>query len=168
MRTILCGLFFGLGLSAASAEVWQTREGVCGEWRSRWDVEQQQNGVWKGTINYVQVGAPCSQRTNQRTSSDVEAVIVGESFFAVHRNHQDGRVCSYYGRVDQDLAKGFELCEGTSVRLSFALRFPPGENRDVRERYQGREQDEWLDDPQTLDRDQAQPSPRLDQFGPRR
>jgi hypothetical protein len=59
--------------------------------------------------------------------------------------------------------RGFELCEGSPLRLTFALRFPLGDNLEMRQRYQGSEQDEFLDDPRTHDRNPLPP-----EFEPRR
>lgn len=151
MRTALCALILLLSSSIADAEVWEGREGECREWRSRWFVDQQQDGVWHGNIDHVLLGGPCYQQTGQRSRSVVQATIMGDSFFAARRQ-DNGTVCSYYGQIQGDRVRGFELCEGNPNRLLFALRFPPGDTRDARERYQGRETDEWLDDPRTLER----------------
>jgi hypothetical protein len=168
MRTALCALALLIGPTGAYAEVWQAREGTCREWRSRWNVEQQQDGVWVGTTDHVLVGGPCQQGGGSRSMSSVRAVIVGENFFAARRQ-DNGSVCSYYGQIERDRVRGFELCEGNPTRLLFALRFPPGESREVRERYQGRDADEWLDDPRTLEPGQPPQGFSPDfQLGPRR
>ena len=83
MRSVLAALALLAGASAASAEVWLMREGRCGEYRSRWDVEQDQPGVWVGAADHVQVGGPCVARTGVNSRSRVRAVIVGQEFFAI-------------------------------------------------------------------------------------
>ena len=155
MRKLLLSALAVLITSPAAAEVWQSREGECGEWRVRWDVDQTQEGVWNGTVQYTHVGGPCAARTGNGGTAEIEAVIAGDSFFAARQ--AGNLVCTYYGRIRGDRVRGFELCEGASSRLAFALRFPPGENRETRERYQGRDQDEFLDDPRTHDRWQPPP-----------
>ena len=102
----------------------------------------------------------------------MQAVIAGESLFA-SRRAANGSVCSYYGRIREDRARGFELCEGLPSRLIFALRFPPGGDRDALQRRElPQEQhrgDEWLDNPQTHDPNQASPGFNLEfRVGPRR
>jgi hypothetical protein len=146
MRATLFAIITIAGASPASAEVWDMREGVCGEWRSRWNVEQTQDGFWTGSIHHVHVGGPCVQGSGERVRSDVRAVLLDETLFAI-RQIGNG-YCSYYGQRKGDRITGIELCEGRP-RLSFALRFPPGDDWDARQRHQGRERDEWLDDPGT-------------------
>ena len=163
MRPILVALAFVAGTSAASAEVWFSREGTCGEWRSRWSVEQEQSGIWIGSIDQVHVGGPCGQGNGSRVRSEVHAAIVGETFFAMRQTPTG--YCSYYGRIREDRARGVELCEtgagAPSGRWTFALRFPPEGGREARQRSEQRPaerpDDDWLDDPQTLDRDRPPP-----------
>ena len=153
MRSALVILTLVVWASTASAEVWFTREGTCGEWRSRWNVEQDQSGLWVGSMDHMHVGGPCVQGTGQTYTSKVQAVIVGESFFATRHT---GNTCLYHGQIQGDWVRGFELCEGTAARVIFVGRFPPGERGEARQRYDQRpverEDDDWLDDPQTLNR----------------
>jgi hypothetical protein len=159
MRATLFAIITIAGASAASAEVWDMREGMCGEWQSRWNVEQTQDGFWVGFIDHVHVGGPCIRASGKRARSDVRAVLLDETLFGVR--HIGGAYCSYYGQRRGDRVSGIELCEGTPMRLSFVLRFPPGQDWDARQRHQGRKQDEWVDEPET-DR------PSEFQFDPRR
>lgn len=160
MRFVLVVLALTVSASGASAEVWFSREGTCGEWRSRWTVEQDQSGLWSGLVDQVHVGGPCGQGNGSRVRSQVQATIVGNVFFAT-RQTQTG-FCSYYGQIQGDRAGGIELCEGPPTnRWSFALRFSPGGGGEVRQRYEQRPverpEDEWLDNPQTVERDRPPP-----------
>src|SRR5215207_1858066 len=121
MRFVLIAFALVAGTSAASAEVWLMREGLCGEYRSRWNVEQDQSGVWVGSADHVQVGGPCAQRTGANNRSRVRAVIVGQEFFAVLQSEpttgaavHTGPICSYYGPIREDRVRGVEVCEGAA------------------------------------------------------
>ena len=102
MRSLLAALALVAGTSAASAEVWLIREGVCGEYRSRWNIEKDQAGVWTGSAEHVHVGGPCQPGTDAKAQSKVRSVIAGEVFFAVLQSEpttgagaNTGSVCSY-------------------------------------------------------------------------
>lgn len=170
MRSVLVALALLAGTSAASAEVWLVRDGKCGDWRSRWNVEQDQSGVWVGVIELYHVGGPCIQGTGRTVRIPVKAVIAGESFFA-SRRADSGTLCNYYGRLREDRVRGAALCDGEPDRWVFALRFPPG-NSELRQRHDRRlverEDDDWLDDPRTLDRSHAPSGFNLEfRLGPR-
>ena len=160
MRSVLAALALVFGTaSTASAEVWLLREGVCGEYRSRWNIEQDRAGIWAGSADHVHVGGPCEQRTGAKAQSKVRAVIAGELFFAVVQSepatgaHADtGAVCSYYGPIQGDRVRGVAVCEGAS-RMMFALRFRPGDGSAQRSEQRPLEQqdDDWLDNPATHD-----------------
>jgi uncharacterized protein len=105
--------------------VWRMREGLCGEWLSRWNVTETQQGFWAGTIEHAHVGGPCVAATGQRVRTNVHAVISGNAFFAA-RQGEGGNVCSYSGQLQGDRVQGVELCEGTPTRLNFALRLRGG------------------------------------------
>src|SRR4051794_32058674 len=123
------------GTSTASAEVWFSREGSCGEWRSRWNVQQDRSGVWVGSIDQVHVGGPCGQGNGSRVQSEVQAAIVGETFFAMRQTPTG--FCSYYGRLREERVGGIELCEAggaASAPWTFALRFLPGGGAEARQR----------------------------------
>ena len=132
MRSVLAALALLAGASAASAEVWLMREGRCGEYRSRWDVEQDQPGVWVGAADHVQVGGPCVARTGVNSRSRVRAVIVGQEFFAILQSEpasgaavHSGQICSYYGPVRDDQVRGSRCVKEESVSCSpcaFGLR----------------------------------------------
>ena len=123
MRTRLIGLSLVLIASSASAETWSVREGQCGEWQSRWDIEQDQSGVWVGTIDHFQIGGPCAPRTGETHRSEVRAVIAGENFFAFN-TQENGRFCSYVARIiRENRARGVSLCEGNPERRGFVIRF---------------------------------------------
>jgi hypothetical protein len=109
--------------SSVSAETWVVREGKCGEWQSRWDIEQDRSGVWVGTIDHFQIGGPCAPRTGQVRRSDVRAVIAGENFFAFNAI-DNGSLCSYVARiVRENRARGVSLCEGNPEPGGFVIRF---------------------------------------------
>jgi hypothetical protein len=118
--------------SAASAETWTVREGICGEWQARWDVQQEQSGIWVGTIDHFQIGGPCTRATGEVLTSDVRAYFVGENLFAVRTT---GRVtCMYTGRmIGENRARGIGVCENLP-RTGFAIRFrAPQDRRPLRE-----------------------------------
>ena len=161
MRSVLAALALLAGASAASAEVWLMREGRCGEYRSRWDVEQDQPGVWVGSADHVQVGGPCVARTGVNSRSRVRAVIVGQEFFAILQSEpasgaavHSGQICSCYGPVRDDQVRGVEDCEG-GERMMFALRFRPEGDREVQQRSgpppADQQDDDRPDNPQTSD-----------------
>ena len=122
-KALILALLWFAGTCSANAEVWRVREGQCGEWRSRWTVEQDQNGVWTGSIDHEHVGGSCIQGNGTRAQSNVRASIAGENFFAT-RQFGTGQFCSYFGQMQQDRVRGVELCEGLPTRLAFGLRFP--------------------------------------------
>jgi hypothetical protein len=163
MRSLLAALAVVAGTSAASAEVWLIREGVCGEYRSRWNVEQDQAGIWVGSAEHVHVGGPCEAGTGAKTQSKVRSVIAGGVFFAVLQSEpttgagaNTGSICSYYGPIQGDRVSGVEVCERVA-RMLFALRFRGEGERDAQQRAEQRpleqQDDDWLDNPQTHDRD---------------
>ena len=176
MRSVLAAFALVAGMSPASAEVWFVREGLCGEWRARWNVEQDQSGLWTGSIDHVHVGGPCAQGNGSRVRSAVHATIVGETLFATRQ--AGATICSYYGQIREERVRGVELCEGVPTRLTFALRFPPGSGPEARQQKEQRsverqdveQQDdkEWLDNPQTHDRTRTPPGFDLEfRLGPR-
>lgn len=128
MRAILTGLALVCSITSASAEVWRMREGRCGEWRSRWQVEQESSGVWTGFIEHEHVGGSCSPGGDTLARSEARAAIVGDNFFAIRRN--GAVVCSYFGNITGDRVRGVELCDGRP-RWDFSLRFPSPEDLDV-------------------------------------
>ena len=46
--------------ASAACDPLTSREGECGEWQSRWDMTQEQTGVWVGEIDHFHVGGPCA------------------------------------------------------------------------------------------------------------
>jgi hypothetical protein len=151
MRTALGGLLLLTSSTVASAEVWLAREGSCGELRSRWDVQQQADGVWVGSITSRLAGGPCAPRTDEENRFEVRAVLQGDTFFALRRNRQ-GEFCTYYAEEQQRGMRGIRLCEGNREEAqNFTLRFPQGRAE------QPEEQDDWLREPQNFDRRQAPP-----------
>jgi hypothetical protein len=119
--------------SAAQAEVWATREGGCGEWQGRWEVEQDQSGVWVGTIDHYQIGGPCERTTGQTIRSEVRAIIAGDNLFAFRGS--DNGACSYIAKMQgENRARGIGICEGVAKRFGFVIRFrAPQDRRPMRE-----------------------------------
>jgi hypothetical protein len=144
MRTVLSAMILLASGWAANAEVWRMREGQCGEWRSRWNVLQDESGVWSGTIEHEHVGGPCAQGNATIVQSNVRGTIVGEYFFATRQS--GATFCSYFGHMQKDRATGVELCEGTP-RSTFVLRFPPSDDLNL-EHPQSRQQDELVEESQ--------------------
>ncbi len=145
---ILVGVALLAGTSSASAEVWLAREGLCGEYRSQWNVEQDKSGIWAGSADHVHVGGPCAQRTGETSKSRVRAAIVGESFFATLMPEpaagaaaDPSNVCTYFGRIKEDRVSGIELCRGATPMI-FALRFPP---RRDEQRPLEQQDDDWVE-----------------------
>jgi hypothetical protein len=118
--------------SAASAEIWSVREGECGEWQSRWDVQQEQSGVWVGVIDHFHIGGPCARPTGDTRRSDVRAYIVGDNLLAIR--NVDGTLCSYTARMfRENRARGIQICE-RQPRSQFVIRFrSPEDCRPLRE-----------------------------------
>jgi hypothetical protein len=115
-------------ISSAHAEVWATREGGCGEWQGRWEVEQDRSGVWIGTIDHYQVGGPCERTTGQAIQSEVRAIIAGDNLFAF-RTSENG-ACSYVAKMQgENRARGIGICEGVPKRFGFVIRFRAAEDR---------------------------------------
>jgi hypothetical protein len=131
------GLFatiFILSTSSTLAETWVVREGECGEWQSRWEVEQDRAGVWSGIIDSVQVGGPCARRTSATARTEVRASIAGEYLFAL-RSLDDGRICSYTAQITRpNRGEGVVFCERNEHRSGFVIRFrAPQDPRALRE-----------------------------------
>lgn len=118
--------------SATSAETWTVREGNCGEWQARWDVQQEQNGVWVGTIDHFHIGGPCVRATGQVLRSDVRAYLVRDNLFAFRMTGD--AMCSYAGRITgENRARGVQVCEN-QPRTGFVIRFrAPEDRRPLRE-----------------------------------
>lgn len=133
MRLFLLIGFLACTVSSAQAETWFVREGTCGEWQSRWDVQQDQSGVWFGSIDHFQIGGPCTRATGQTLRSEVRAVIVGENVFAFRTTGDT--LCSYVAKMrGENRARGVVLCEGNETRLGFVIRFQaPQDQRPMRE-----------------------------------
>ena len=155
MRLILAAAALAVCTSSASAEVWITREGVCGEWQSRWDVEQEQTGVWVGEIEHLRVGGSCTQGTGQPLRSTVRAVISDDNLFAIRQ--QGDAICTHFARIRDRRGSGLTVCEGAK-RLPFNIQFRAQSDRSRRDpddelleydrrqgrRFQDRNLDDWI------------------------
>jgi hypothetical protein len=130
MRKILLAAVFCAVVSPALGEIWTVREGRCGEWQSRWDMTQEQSGLWVGMIEYYNVGGPCVRATNQVLRSDARAHIVGENLFAV--TSVGGKFCTYVAHLTERRGRGFTFCEGDQ-RYAMNIRFRAEPGRSVRE-----------------------------------
>jgi hypothetical protein len=131
MRIFVLALAF-MAASPAYAEIWTSREGYCGEWQARWDMQQDQSGVWIGSIEHFHVGGPCQRPTGRILRSEARAVIAGENIFALRLT---GRVlCNYTVRlVRENRARGVQVCEGEQ-RHGLVMRFrSPPDPRSLRE-----------------------------------
>jgi hypothetical protein len=134
MRFGLLATVFGLMTSSAAAETWIVREGECGEWQSRWSVEQDQGGLWSGVIDSVHVGGPCARRTSATVRTEVKASIAGDYLFAL-RGLDDGRICSYTAQFTRtNRGEGVVFCEKNEERSGFVIHFrAPQDSRSMRE-----------------------------------
>ena len=130
MRMILAAAAFSLVASSASAEIWFVREGPCGEWQSRWDVTQEQAGVWVGEIEHYHVGGPCARGTGQTLRSEVRAVITGDNLFAIRKEREF--VCTHFARIREREGRGVTVCEN-GPRSTFNVRFRASPDRQLRE-----------------------------------
>src|SRR5215218_1426825 len=114
MRTFLVAAVL-LFASPAGAEIWTTREGECLDWQMRWDMQQDQSGVWTGWIDHFHIGGPCQRPTGRTHRSEARAVIVGDNVFA--SRFTGTALCNYTGRmVRENRARGFIICEGQKRR----------------------------------------------------
>jgi hypothetical protein len=128
MRTIMYAAALVLLASPVTAETWIERSGECGQWQSRWDVQQDQSGVWYGTIDHFHVGGPCDAPTGRTLRSDVRAVIAGNNFFAVRNT--GNTLCNYAASrrgPNANRARGVVICEGAR-RVVTNIRFRAQEN----------------------------------------
>ncbi len=126
---LLASLMFAIA-SPAAAEVWLVREGECGEWQSRWEVQQEQSGVWVGRIDHLQVGGPCMRATGETLRSEVRATIAGDNLFAVRMTGD--LTCTHVARIREARGRGFVLCENDERRF-FGIRFRASPQRPLRE-----------------------------------
>jgi hypothetical protein len=128
MRVFLLCTLLAIAALPASAEEWISRgHGDCYNWEGRWDVQQEQSGVWVGVIDFVHVGGPCAAETQQVISHEVRAAIVGRDFFA--RRITGGGFCALHGNIRGSEVRGMEVCSGTTRSLPFAVRLAPPEPR---------------------------------------
>ncbi len=134
MRTMIYAAGFVLMAMPVTAETWIERAGECGQWQGRWAVQQDQSGVWYGTIEHFHVGGYCDAPTGQILRSDVRAVIAGNNFFAVRRT--GNTLCTYTASrrgPNANRARGVAICEGEQ-RHVVNIRFRAQENsRPLRE-----------------------------------
>ena len=131
MRKILI-LAALLSVSPAVAEVWSSREGECGDWQGRWDMQQDQSGIWTGWVEHFHIGGPCERPTGQTRRSEIRAVIAGENIFVTRMTGDT--LCNYIGRLPREnRARGLYICEG-GRRHNFVIRFrSPPDPRVLRE-----------------------------------
>ena len=106
------------------------REGVCGEWQSRWEVEQERSSVWVGEIEHYHIGGPCAPSNRQILRSTVRAVITGDNLFAIRQERDT--VCTHFARIDERRGRGVTVCEGAK-RLAFNIRFRAPADRPLRD-----------------------------------
>jgi hypothetical protein len=117
-------LAIAVDVAPASAAEWESRHGGCYDWEGRWDVREEQPGLWVGFADFVHVGGACGPGSQNGIRFDVRAAIIGEDFF-VYRTAGPS-LCFAHGRLRSDGVNGFEWCSGFSNPLPFALRFPFG------------------------------------------
>jgi hypothetical protein len=130
MTRVVRGAFlFALlaGMAPASAEEWVSRHGACYEWEGRWDVQQEQSGVWVGGIDLAHAGGPCSAGTDGYYTNEVRAVIVGGDFFA--RRTTGSAMCYLHGQIRGAEIRGWEMCNGSAAPTAFAVRLSPPQAR---------------------------------------
>jgi len=119
-------LMVSAGLSPASAEEWVSRNGSCYEWEGRWEVRQEQSGVWTGPIDFTHVGGPCSRASSHFLTYETRAVI-GADFFG--RRTTGSVVCNMHGTIRDIEVRGYEVCSGLTAPMAFVLRLGPPEPR---------------------------------------
>jgi hypothetical protein len=121
IRAALFVFAFALAAPCASADEWSSRNGQCYEWEGFWQLDQQQQGLWNGNIDFTLVGAECAPPTGASFTSEAQAVIVGNVFFA--RRATAGSTCFMNGTVRADGVAGFEMCTSNPAPTPFAIRF---------------------------------------------
>jgi hypothetical protein len=88
----------------ASAAEWDSRHGNCYDWEGRWDVREEQPGLWVGYADFVHVDSRCGRGTNAAVRYDVRVAIVGEDLF-VYRTAGPS-LCFAHGRFRQEGVNG--------------------------------------------------------------
>ena len=129
MWRILGFLVLALAVDAApaSAAEWDSRHGQCYDWEGRWDVREEQPGLWVGYADFVHVDSRCGRGTHAAVRYDVRVSIVGDDFF-VYRTAGPS-LCFAHGRMRPEGINGFELCSGSRNPDPFAMRLPFGEGK---------------------------------------
>ncbi len=122
MRLTLFTLVLLVGSSAASAEVWRIREGTCGDWRTRWNLEQERDGLWVGQAEHVHVGGPCAPERGHTDQSEIRATIAGEDLFATRRMSNGGYAVTTVGfgrTASEAMCSARATRPGTCSRYAF-------------------------------------------------
>lgn len=145
MRTVLSTIvILLLSAQAGSAETWVSRESTCLEWSGLWNVQEDRDGMWNGTVDYIHIGGSCDIGTSEYIAGEVTAILAGRAFFAVRQSRRPASFCSYYGTRRGDKVTGSKLCEGSAVAFPFALRLNYRERPGPRRRGEFGLDDEWL------------------------
>jgi hypothetical protein len=118
----LCSILIIAGLSsAAAAETWNIKEGLCGDWVGEWNINQNQSTVWLGTINLRQQGSSCESGTGEFVAGNVRVTIVGAQFTAQQSGMSNGYNCAYTGLVRGNQIVGTYVCPLTNSRFNFSI-----------------------------------------------
>jgi hypothetical protein len=120
-RTIVLLFAFLASVVHASGDEWSSRNGVCYEWEGRWAVQQTQPGLWMGDIDFAHVGGECSRYGQGPLTNEVQAVMIGDVFFA--RRSSASSSCYMHGKAREGGVAGYEMCTGNPNAYPFAVRF---------------------------------------------
>jgi hypothetical protein len=117
-------LAIAVDAAPASAAEWDSRHGQCYDWEGRWDVREEQPGLWVGFADFVHVDSRCGRGSRAAVRYDVRVAIIGDDLF-VYRTAGPS-LCFAHGRFRPEGVNGYELCSGSpgpfAMRLPFAAK----------------------------------------------
>jgi hypothetical protein len=120
-------LAIAVDAAPASAAEWDSRHGQCYDWEGRWDVREEQPGLWVGFADFVHIDSRCGRGSHAAVRYDVRVAIIGEDLF-VYRTAGPS-LCFAHGRFRPEGVNGYELCSGSPGPNPFAMRLPFGESK---------------------------------------
>jgi hypothetical protein len=121
---VLAILLLAIAVDAApaSAAEWDSRHGQCYDWEGRWDVREEQPGLWVGFADFVHVDSRCGRGSHAAVRYDVRVAIIGDDLFVY-------RTAGPSLRFRPEGVNGYELCSGSPSPDPFAMRLPFGESK---------------------------------------